>query len=58
MDWETPLDDERFEAEVAELLRQAERDRRPDRRPPRGEQPVQPETMAQRREELDRVLGW
>lgn len=52
------LDDDAFHAEVAELLREAEDDRRPDRRRPRGNQPVEPVALERSRAELDRVLGW
>ena len=45
-----------LDREIAELLREADEARRPDRRPPRGNQVADADDVERGREQLERVL--
>jgi hypothetical protein len=56
---EKPPSTDDLDHEINALLREAdERRRRPDHRPPRGNQEVEAADVERGREKLDRVLGW
>jgi hypothetical protein len=48
-----------FDRELAQLLADEEaRRQRPDRRPPRGNQPIDAEDVERGREKIERIVGW
>ena len=47
-----------LDREIAGLLRDADESRRPDRRPPRGNQVAEAEDVERGREKLERIVGW
>jgi hypothetical protein len=56
---EDPPQTDALDRELAELLADEEaRRQRPDRRPPRGNQPIEAVDVERGREQMDRIVGW
>jgi hypothetical protein len=56
---DNPPQTDALDHELAQLLSEEEtRRQRPDRRPPRGNQPIEAMDVERGREQIDRIVGW